>query len=53
MNMDEKELDDLEEAYKAGYEAQQNGVWRSLNPYDDDDLYLAWNEGWLQAAWDE
>jgi len=44
---------DLKEAFKEGYQAQQDGVGRADNPYTDDELYAAWQEGWLEAAWDE
>ena len=43
-------------AREDGYRAYQNGLSRDDNPYNNNeewDLYLAWEEGLSQAAWDD
>lgn len=48
---------ELEDAYAEGREAYWNSHKRVIdNPYtgvDQDDLYIAWNNGYYDAAWDD
>lgn len=47
------ESEQYREAYWDGYDAYQAGISRYENPYDDGNLSHHWNEGWVQAAWDD
>jgi hypothetical protein len=44
------------DAREEGYRAYRDGLMSDDNPYNNNeewDFYLAWNEGWSQAAWDD
>ena len=46
----------VSDAREEGYRAYQNGMGSEDNQYnnnDEWDFYLAWDEGWSNAAWDD
>jgi ribosome modulation factor len=50
------EREDLKEAYEEGYSAYQNDYTPDHNPYNTNDqwnFFLAWNEGYYDAAFDD
>lgn len=40
-------IDPCERAYDEGLEANANDLPRQDNPYSNDDLRIAWDDGWL------
>lgn len=54
--LEETKMQRIEDVKDEGYCAYVNGISKSDNPYNNNeewDYFLAWDEGFMNAAWDD